>query len=84
MILVDLKQVLISIPAFQNKNTLIPFYAAYEYPSKQNYMLSFWRGCFETVLHGYLKKVIFTKNEIKNCFMFEKFHPLCLDDMIVI
>lgn len=78
-----LAKVLLFIQEFQNKNTLIPFYSAYEFPEIQQNMVLFWHGTFEYVLYHYFQKIIFTKQEMKNIFTFEKFKPLCLDDIIV-
>lgn len=78
-----LVKVLLLIPEFQNKNTIIPFYSAYEFPEIQNNMVFFWHNALIHVLINYFQRIIFTKQEMKSVFTFDKFKPLCLDDMIV-
>lgn len=74
---------LLMIPEFHNKNSLIPFYVAYDFPHKQKHLNIFWFNCIHHVLKNYFSKIVFNKQEVKTIFTFGKFRPLCLDDIIV-
>lgn len=79
----DIRRVLLTIPEFKQKETLLPYFVAYDFPEKQQYLLKFWERVILEINQKCFKRILFTKKDLKKCFYSQKFYPLGFDKIIV-